>query len=53
MGRENKGIRISFNSPVILIFSIASLLVLGISYMTGGVQTGYYFACIDRLCQIL
>ena len=47
MGRENKGIRISFNSPVILIFSIASLLVLGISYMTGGVSDRLLF-CVYR-----
>lgn len=48
MGRENKGIRISFNSPVILIFSIASLLVLGFSYMTGGVSDRFLF-CVYRL----
>ena len=47
MGRENKGIRISFNSPVILIFSIASLLVLGLSYMTGGVSDRLLF-CVYR-----
>ena len=47
MGRENKGIRISFNSPVILIFSIASLLVLGLSYMTGGVSDQLLF-CVYR-----
>ena len=35
MGRENKGIRISFNSPVILIFSIASLLVLDEGLQSG------------------
>ena len=47
MGRENKGIRISFNSPVILIFSIASLLVLGLGYMTGGVSDRLLF-CVYR-----
>ena len=47
MGRENKGIRISFNSPVILIFSIASLLVLGLGYMTGGVSERLLF-CVYR-----
>lgn len=47
MGKENKRIRISFNSPVILVFSIACLAVLGIGYLTGGVSDKLLF-CVYR-----
>ncbi|MBU5478566.1 rhomboid family intramembrane serine protease [Eubacterium sp. MSJ-13] len=47
MEKEKKGIRISFNSPVILVFSIACLCVLGLGYVTGGVSDKLFF-CVYR-----
>lgn len=47
MAKEKNGIRISFNSPVILIFSIACLGVLGLGYLTGGVSDKLLF-CVYR-----
>ena len=47
MSKENRGIRISFNSPVILVFSIICLLVLGLGYLTGGVSDDLLF-CVYR-----
>lgn len=47
MGRENRSIRISFNSPVILIFSFACLLVLALGYITDGLSDKLLF-CVYR-----
>lgn len=47
MGKEKNRIRISFNSPVILIFSIACLFTLGLGYLTGGVSDKLLF-CVYR-----
>ena len=47
MSKENRGIRVSFNSPVILVFSIICLLVLGLGYLTGGVSDDLLF-CVYR-----
>lgn len=52
MSKENRGIRISFNSPVILVFSIICLLVLGLGYLTGGVSDDLLFVSIDHRLQI-
>ena len=47
MSKENRGIKISFNSPVILIFSIICLLVLGLGYLTGGASDDLFF-CVYK-----
>lgn len=44
MNFKNKKIQISFNSPVILAFTIACFIVLLVDKITGGVSTNALFS---------